>query len=210
MRPTIFLVSVLTALLMIPGQARADEKPPAPAAATLEKEGRLLVVRGFRQGEPQFTDEKGDRFLLQGKWRGELLRLDGHKVKVWGKPGQKKLMTPTLVVDRYQILGVGYGEPVVGQLQQAASGALTLVRAGVGVDPGVTLVGSASMTRKLRERLGCKIWYVGRKPNKGSQRVRSFGWLSCPPPAVIKPQENKTPGEKSPATSPEPRGSKDN
>lgn len=209
MRPTTFLVTALVALLLSQGTAQADEKAPAaPVPAVKEMEGRLLVVRGLRQGEPQFTDARGNRYLLGGKWRGELLRLDGHVVKVWGKPGEKMLMTPTLTVERYEILGSGYGIPVVGQLRLSASGALTLVQAGT--DDGVKLTGSASMLRRLRKREGCKIWFVGRKATKGATRVRSFGWLSCPAPAVKKPQEIKTPGKKPPATSPEPRGSKKN
>ena len=189
MRPTIFLVAALAAFLTLPGVSRADEKAPAPAAAEAAKEGRLLVVRGLRQGEPQITDGQGNRYLLQGKWRGELLRLDGHVVKVWGKPGKKMLMTPTLVVDRYEILGAGYGKPVVGTLGSSDGGALSLTPAGA--EDKVKLTGSASMTRKLRKRLRCKIWYVGRRPSKATTRVRSFGWLSCPPPVVDKPVVNK-------------------
>lgn len=217
MTNTTYLAATLAALLLLPGVARADDKKtpkPAPPVADVEQEkrGRLLVVRGLREGEPQFTDADGSRYLLTGKWRGELLRLDGHVVKIWGKPGEKKLMTPTLTVSRYEILSAGYGTPIVGKLQQTpgGGGSFTLVQAGT--EPALKLTGSASMQRKLRKRLGCKIWFVGRKPVKGVTRVRIFGWLSCEQAPADKPgklnADNK-PGPKATEKSPEPKGSKE-
>ena len=198
---------LLAALLVLPGAASADQEKAAPAAAVVKKEGRLLTVRGALQAEPQLTDRSGERSLLQGKLRGELVRLDGHQVRVWGAAGEKKLMTPTLIVDRYEILSTGYGKPLVGRLKVSDDGALRLQPPGEGGEE--KLSGSAAMKRRLLKRAGCKIWVVGKKtPKDAPLRVRTFGWLSCEP---SRPQQKKktTPGQTPPAKTAGPRGSSD-
>ncbi len=205
-------LAMTLAALLLPGIASADKEAaaPAPPATEAKREGRLLTVRGAMQAEPQLTDRKGERLLLQGEWREELLRLDGHMVRVWGATGEKKLMTPTLNVSRYEILSTGYGTPLVGRLVASDSGALSLKPLGDG--DAEKLGGSASMKRRLRKRAGCKIWVVGKKPKKKGavRRVRTYGWLSCDP-AAGKPQDKvkKTPGQTPPAKKPGPAGSSD-
>lgn len=191
-------------LLLSPGLAAAGDTPPAAGAPALE--GRLLVVRGVSGGEAQLTDSKGERFLLQGKWRPELLRLDGHLVKVWGTPGKKHLMTPTVKVARYAILDTGGGAPRVGVLSTSGD-ALTLTPEDGGGP--VRLSGSRSMLRKLRKRAGCKVWVVARWPKKGEAkakgkavRARVYGWLSCPAASAAPETKSSTgkPGDKPPAS----------
>ncbi len=193
--PALLVTAALLTLALCPAEASA--KPGAPATPAVEgepKEGRLLVVRGQDGGEPQLTDRKGDRFLLTGAARGELLRLDGHRVKVWAKPGPKKLMTPTLEVGRYEIMNAGYGLPRVGQLRLEGD---RLSLAPAKGDP-LNLKAGRSMSRKLRKRLGCKVWVVTRKPGKTAARVRRFGWLSCPPDKPKKTRQD--PGAEAPGT----------
>ena len=180
----------LLVLLLVGGgsaSALAEGKDPVPSSGEQISEGRLLVVRGLDGGEPQLTDHKGNRYLLQGLARPELLRLDGHQVKVWGAPGEKKLMTPTLTVKRYTILGTGRrAPPLVGVLGVGENEQLQLVpEAGGGA---VVFKGGRSILRKLRKRVGCKVWVVvSKRKSKGKSkadaavRVRKFGWLLCSP-----------------------------
>ncbi len=150
---------------------------PAAQAKKVEvsKEGKILVVRGSSGGEPQLTAEGGDRFLLVGALREELLRLDGHKLKVWGSEGAKKLEMPTLAVSRYDLVETGGKRPHVGQLRKRGEG-LALER---GKEGAFTLKGNKAFLEVLEKRVGCKVWVVGELEGKTLQAFK-FGWISCP------------------------------
>ena len=143
----------------------------------------------MRGGEPQITDQQGKRFLLTGRWRAELLRLHGHTVKVVGELGDKKLMRPTVKVEQYEIVDSGGGrKPLVGRLELLSEDKALVLRQQNRVLP---IAGSATLKKRLKRRVGCKVWIVG-DIVAGALKVAKFGWLSCKTPAPIKPKKEKT------------------
>lgn len=162
------------------GRLPAAKKPPeAPRKDTdgeLVVTGKILLVRGVKGGEPQLTDRKGDRYLLTGEWRVELLRLSGHTVKVWARLGKKKLMQRTLVVRRYEIIDAGGGhKPLVGDLYQVHRTKQLVLRQGTG---DVPIEAAPALQQHLRRRLGCKVWIVGELVS-GVLHAGKYGWLRC-------------------------------
>lgn len=157
-------------------QPAKESKPPKLPAQNTEtsKEGKILVVRGAEGGEAQLTEASGNKVLLVGEWREELLRLDGHKIKAWGQADGKKLLVPAWRATRYEILDSGGRKPLVGILQKGEAGHLSLQ-----VDGATTaLNASKALSKKLSERHGCRVWIVGDLEGK-SVKVNKFGWLSC-------------------------------
>lgn len=171
-------------LLLTPAAASAEAVDAgAPGSAPLvQKEGKILVVRGLRGGEPQLTDKAGKRWLIAGPARAETLRLSGHVVRVWGRPAGKKLMTATLSVGRYEILDAGDGvKPLVGRLRRGAGGELHLEQA----SGSTRLVTGRGLRRKLNKRIGCKVWVKGKLQGDGAYRVSRSGLLTCDPPKSL-------------------------
>ena len=166
-RRAFFLLCLPLALAVSVAWARSGK-------AEVSHEGKILVVRGEAGGEPQLTTAEGQRWLLSGLLKEELLRLDGHKLKAWGVPGAKKLDMPTLEVSRYDIIDSGGGRrPHVGVLQHP--GATLMLQRKEGA---LEVTGSKPMLDAMEKRLGCKIWVVGDMEGR-SVKVFKFGWLSC-------------------------------
>jgi hypothetical protein len=165
------------------GKDKDKGKQDKPKGAEVVKEGKIRVVRGM-SAEPQLTDQNDKRHLCTGPLREELLRLHGHKVKAWGTVGDKKLMLPTFKVARYEITDSGGRKPMVGMLRREGKDRYILER-----DEGnLTIKARTSFKRRLRRRLGCKIWIVGDVDNS-TLKAFKFGWLSCKAPKVIKPRK---------------------
>ena len=171
------------------GDAAATPKRPArkqkPPATEPAREGKVTVVRGMGEGEPQLTEATGKRWLLTGDLRAELLQTDGHTLKVWGSEGEKKLLLPTIKVTRYELLDVGGGQrPLVGTLRQVRDQGLVLEQEA----RTLPITGSAPFLKRLGERVGCKIWIVGDLEG-GALNAYKFGWLSCRPMKPLKPKK---------------------
>lgn len=167
------------------GAAKSKQDKDRPHPAEVSREGKILVVRGLEGGEPQLTASDGQRWLLVGLLREELLRLDGHKLRAWGVPGDKKLMMPTLDVSRYDIIDSGGGRrPLVGTLRRDRPGGTGLVLERKEGAP-LEVRGSKPLLEAMEKRLRCKIWLLG---DLEGQAVRAFkfGWLSCKAPKSIK------------------------
>jgi hypothetical protein len=165
--------------------ATAKTKPSKVVGGQVEKVGPIRVVSGVRSAEPQLTDERGKHYLLSGEWRRELLRLGGHRVKVWGQLGEKKLMHPTIKVKRYEIVDSGGGhKPHVGVLVKGASDTLQLRTDEVVLE----VVAKGGLDKLLRKRVGCKVWIVG-EVAAGSLKASKFGWLACNKNKSIKPKK---------------------
>ena len=187
------------ACLVMPGvfplalaTAAKDKKPPPEPGpketngAQVVKKGPILIVRGLRKAEPQLTDEQGMRFLLAGPWRPELLRLQGHVVKVWGELARKEMMQRTIDVARYEIIDSGGGrKPFVGWLRRREDGRLALHQP----ERVLPLKISKALHERLARRVSCKVWIVG-DIVAGELTVGKSGWLSCPQRDSIK-QPNK-------------------
>lgn len=169
-----------------PTAPKRKESKPRPSE--VQKEGKILVVRGLSSGEPQLTTEDGARFLLTGALREELLRLEGHRLQVTAVPGAKKLMMETLEVSRYEILDSGGGrKPLVGLLRKGAGG-LSLERPKAAL---LEIEANRALLAELEKRVGCKIWILGELQGTTIKAFK-FGWLSCRTPKSIKPdKENK-------------------
>lgn len=176
------MATTLLALTSAVALAGPKQQPRQPTDEVVIS-SKVMVVRGMRGGEPQITDKRGKRWLVVGPLQGELVRLHGHKVKVWGTPGAKKLMTPTVKARQYEILDSGGAKPVVGRLVLDGR-RLMLER------KGDTLVVTArrSTARRLRKRVGCRVWMVGSLQTK-KIKVSMYGWLSCQPPKTMKPKK---------------------
>jgi len=194
MRTRSALVAAVSLLLLAPvgGEARdkgkGKGKQDRPRGTEVMKEGKILVVRGLSGGEPQLNDEGNKRHLCVGPMRGELLRINDHKIRAWGTLGDKKLMTPTFRVERYEILDSGGGrKPAVGLLGREGKGKFVLVRK----EGNLTIRATPAFLRQLGKRVGCKVWVVG--DLEGSTlKAFKFGWLSCTTPKAIKPRKETT------------------
>jgi hypothetical protein len=182
--------------LVLAGEARATPRTPRtpqkdskPRPSEVQRDGKLLVVRGLSGGEPQLTIEDGSRFLLTGPLRDELLRLEGHKLRIWAVPGAKKLLMDTLDVSRFEILDAGGGRrPLVGVLRKSAGNVLNLERPKAA---SLEIEASRALHAELEKRVGCRIWVVGELEGT-TVKAFKFGWLSCRTPKSIKPdKENK-------------------
>jgi len=186
-------VLVLGAFALGSGAAGAAPKMPKkdskPRSAEVQKEGKLLVVRGLSGGEPQLTTDAGARYLLTGALREELLRLEGHKLRVWAVPGPKKLMMETLEVSRYEIVDSGGGrKPLCGVLRRGAGNVLSLERPRAAL---LEIEANRALRAELEKRIGCRIWVLGELQGT-TIKVYKFGWLSCKTQKPIKPdKENK-------------------
>lgn len=157
-------------------------KDSKPAQAEVIKDGKILVVRGLRGGEPQLTADDGQRWILVGLLREELLRLDGHRLKIWAVPAEKKLLMPTLDVARYEMLDAGGGrKPVVGVLRKTGSGTLGLERP----EGELEIKGSQPFLKAMEKHLGCKVWVVGDLEGKEVKAFK-FGWIECKQAKPIK------------------------
>lgn len=174
----------LALALLVPALAEGKRRQAQPKSTEVVKEGKILVVRGSDGGEPQLTDEDGKRWLIVGDLRDEVLQLDGHRLKVWGKTGDPKLLTPTLEATRYEIVDSGGGrKPLVGVLRQVPSKQGYLLERSEG---NLQIKASAALSKKLGERTGCKIWIVGDLEGT-TLKAFKFGWINCKPPKAIKP-----------------------
>lgn len=177
--------------LAAPVAAAAPDKVPNKTipkkviAKRLIKQGRLRVVRSVDGRAAQLTDAKGKRWMLVGKLRPELMRLHNHQVKVWATAGKKKMMRPTLRVRRYALMSVSGRKPLVGKLRKLASAPSRL---GIKQKSGIVPIrGSKPFVKRLRRRLGCKIWIVGDMTN-GTLKAFKFGWLRCEKRQPIRPK----------------------
>jgi hypothetical protein len=165
--------------------AKSSKKKEPPPPAEVAKEGKIRVVRGMDGPQPQLSEAEGKHWLITGPQRGELTRVHGHLVKAWGVVGPKKLMQRTLKVSRYEILDAGGHKPLIGMLAEDGRGLRLEREAGA-----LQLTGKPRFLRKLRRRLGCKVWVVGEFQDE-ALRVFKFGWLNCKKPKPIKPKTKK-------------------
>jgi hypothetical protein len=185
--------ALLAALLMLTlGSAAAAAgkgKQDKPKEAEVVKQGKILVVRGLGGGEPQITDQQGKRWLIDGPAREETLRLSGHTLKLWALVAtKKKLMTPVLKVNRYEILDSGGRKPLVGVLRRVKL-SYVLERKDKG---NLTIKArSRSFYRLLSRRNNCKIWVVGDLEGTTLKAIK-FGWITCKLPKPIKPRKEST------------------
>lgn len=186
---TLWMVA-LTGALLLPAPLWARRKQDKPKGAEVVKEGKITVVRGLSGGEPQITDQGDKRWLIVGPMRDETLRLGGHRLKVWATVGaKKKMMTPTLVVSRYEILDSGGRKPLVGILRSTKSKLKFMLERKEGA---VTIkVKARSFRRRLARRINCKIWIVG-EIEGATLQASKFGWITCKPPKAIKPRKETT------------------
>lgn len=181
-------ISALALLLTGPMTASAKDRKEKPKEVEVVKEGKILVVRGLAGGEPQLTDQQDKRWLIVGPLRAETLRLGGHRIRVWATVGEKKLMTPTLKVSRYEILESGSGrKPLVGTLRQEESKTYLLERP----EGKLRIKGSRSLMQRLAKRTDCKIWIAGSLEGT-TLRAKTFGWISCKTPKAIKPRKESS------------------
>lgn len=184
------LVSLVASAALAAGASgertrRPHRSPRKTIPTQVVKRGKVVVVRGVTQPQPQLTDRQGRHWMLTGKWRAELARLHGHGVKVWGQPGKRKQMMPTLEVSRYEIIDVGGGrKPQVGQLAEDHKHRLQLRQK----SRTLRVKAKSAMRRKLRKRIGCKVWLAGTLSGTAI-RVSKYGWLTCKK-APIKPKDD--------------------
>lgn len=171
--------------IMLGGFAAAEKatsaKKDASVSSQISKEGKILMVREFRENLAELTDAAGQHWYLTGKWREEMIRLDGHKVKVWGIAGAKKMRRPELEVLRYDIIDSGGGhKPWVGILQRKAPQVFALEPLDQNEKTAPYEVkASRPFLQQLDKRVGCKIWVVGEKKGRVIDAYK-FGWLYCP------------------------------
>lgn len=182
------LIAVFGAALFAGYGADARRKEDKPRNAEVIKQGKVQVVRGLRGPEPQLADDKGNRWQIIGPVMEETLRLDSHTLKVWGVIGAKQSMLPTLDVKRYEILDTGGSRPLVGKLRRENRGKYTLARS---KDGNLEIVANRGFRRRLKRRVGCKIWILG--DLQGSTlKAHKFGWISCNPPKALKPRKERS------------------
>jgi hypothetical protein len=134
------------------------------------------------------TDQEGKRWLIAGAMRTEALRLGGHRLRVWATVGKKKLMTPTLLAKRYEILESSGGrKPLVGNVVKEDKKTYVLARP----EGNLNIKGTRSFLRRLARRTGCKVWIVGDLEGT-TLKAHKFGWINCKTPKAIKPGKEST------------------
>jgi hypothetical protein len=181
---------LLVLLLLSSTGARAEDKRKRSGARSDEtvKQGKILVVRGAHGGEAQLTDEDGKNWLMDGVLKEELLRLDGHKLKVWVGPSQKKLSMNTLEAHRYEIMDSGDGRrPQVGLLRRKTPQGYFLETP----QTVLQIEAKRSLLTLLDKWVSCKIWLVGDLEGQ-TLKAFKFGWIHCKKePSTIPGKENK-------------------
>ncbi len=185
---TALLAALLALTLSSAAGAAGKGKQDKPKENEVVKEGKILVVRGLSGGEPQLTDQQGKRWLIDGPAREETLRLSGHTLKVWALvASKKKLMTPVLKVNRYEILDSDGRKPLVGVLRRVKLSYVLERKEG-----NLTIKArSRSFYRLLSRRNNCKIWVVGDLEGTTLKAIK-FGWITCKLPKPIKPRKEST------------------
>ncbi len=164
----------------------AEETKPKPPPEII-KEGKILVVRGERGGEPQLTDSEGKRWLITGDTRDEVLHLNGHRIKVWAASGAKKHTLSTLKVRQYEIVDSGGRKPMVGVLKKNEKEDLFLE----GKEVKLKVKVSRALAKHLVKRIDCKVWLAGKIEDQ-SIKVYKFGWLKCDAKKNIKPRKESS------------------
>jgi hypothetical protein len=193
MRSSVSWLAAL-ALLLLPAVSGAKDKPRKPKEGEAKgtevvKEGKVRVVRGLRGGEPQITDEKGKRWLIVGPLRGEAVRLNGHRLKVWAVVGDKKLMMPTLTVNRYEMLESGGRQPLVGILRRETKDKQRLLLERK--EESLHVQASKPFLRRLARKVNCKVWLTGDLEGT-TLKAFKYGWINCKLPKEIKPRKETT------------------
>lgn len=186
LKPWVWAVLILVAAPA--GRAVAGPPQNKPRVHEQSLTGKVMVVRGLSGGgEPQITDAKGKRWMLMGPLQTELLRVHGHTLTVRGAPTGKKAILPGFTAASYEILDAGGQKPVVGRLRREGKGRYVLVRK----RDTLRIRARKSMLRKLKKRVGCKVWLAGTVQGK-TLKPFMYGWLTCKPPKVIKPKKENT------------------
>ncbi|HUV36251.1 MAG TPA: hypothetical protein VMX58_04845 [Patescibacteria group bacterium] len=146
----------LAALLPLLSCAAAPKHETAPGMRMLD--GDVTITGGGPiDGKIQLTTDNGESWFLESlPLEGELLGLDGHRIRVWGGVEHVVTASAVLRVDRYEMLPVDGMSPIIGA---------------IGID-GSRVVFSAQKTGEryglvgpLRGALcnfpGCKAWVWG-------------------------------------------------
>ncbi|MCK5800382.1 MAG: hypothetical protein KAI47_24500 [Deltaproteobacteria bacterium] len=162
--------------------------PRKTVTKELRVDGRLRVVRGVNGREVRLAVAKGKRWSLTGPYRQELLRLNNHRITVWGTLGPKKILRRSLRVNRYALVTMNGRLPLIGRLRRPAQDSHGLVLAQK--KTSLPIHGSKAFLSRLRQRLGCRIWIVGDRVDN-TLKAFKFGWLSCDKPQPIKPKRKE-------------------
>ena len=84
----------------------------------------------------------------------------------------------------FERLDAGGQRPLVGLLRQVRNQQLLLEQE----NRNVPLSASPPLTKRLMERVGCKVWVVG-DLESGTLNAFKFGWLSCKKTKPLKPRK---------------------
>jgi hypothetical protein len=158
-----------------------------PGHGDLVRVGSVSVARGIQGGEPLLTDTSQKRWLLVGKLREELLRLEKHEIRVQGREGKRKQMMPTIRVKRYRLLRLDGGQPEVGRLVKDPNGQLSLQQRERTL---VVVAAEKTVLKQLQLRVGCRVWLLGELKGQSRIHVRKFGWIRCTSSPTLKVQES--------------------
>lgn len=168
----------IAALPVLLSCAAAPPSQTAPDALVLD--GEVVITREAPiEGRIRLVTGDGESWLLGSlPFEGELLKLGGHRIRVWGSFAGAAAAPTALIVDRYEMLPVDGMSPVIGT---------------IGID-GSRLIFSAhatgeryELTGQLRGAIrnfpGCRAWVWGVMVNGGGTdggniiEVRGYGIL---------------------------------
>lgn len=158
----------------------AAAPPERTARDALVLDGEITIVHGAPIEESvQLTDVDGDSWVLTSlPLGGDLLRLGGHRVRVWGRVASETATVPMLVVDRYEMLPVDGMIPVIGIIAVGTSQVILSAHA-----TGERYELTGPLRGALVNFPGCRAWVWGvpmeRKETPGGRmiEVRGYGIL---------------------------------
>ncbi len=167
-----------TALTMLLSCAAAPPIQTAPDALVLD--GEVAITHDAPiDGRIQLVTEYGESWLLESlPFEGELLKLGGHRIRVWGKVSDEATSPAALIVDRYEMLPVDGMPPVIGAIGIDGSRLIFTAHA-----TGDRYELAGPLRGALRNFPGCRAWVWGVTVNDGGAaggkviEVRGYGIL---------------------------------
>jgi hypothetical protein len=173
---------LVAALVPLASCAVAPPERTEPFTRVLEGEIAITGDVPFERGILLTTDEGMSWLIDSPSLSGELLNLDGHRVRVWGTAKPRGTSPGTFHVERYEMLPEGGLVPVIGVIGTGGMGVTLSTGDG---DHLFVLIGPLS--EALGHFPGYKVWIVGSTGDDGgpgggmSIEVYGYGILGPAP-----------------------------
>ncbi len=180
---SVFSKQVLVAALVpLVSCAVAPPEGTVPYTRVLEGEIAITGDMPFERGIILTTDEGTSWLIDSPLLSGELLNLDGHRIRVFGAPKPRGTSPGTFHVERYEMIPEGGLSPVIGVIGTDS----TRVTLSTGEGENLFIL-MGPLGEALGHFPGCKVWIVGDREDGGgpgggmSIEVHGYGILGPAP-----------------------------